>query len=178
MLKLQGKPIHNHPVIKKLIYLKTLLERTKSIDIKLKTQIDRLVKQSEDNASNPNNTNNETYRLRSQILNEEENESNEEDNQEEEEVNKDVNKKKDLKYKVQKNMMEYFETSTENKKKKKKLEKSKEKIRNSEYFEDLKNKLGDNPIEVKSSLTEIVKLCFKIRINSRKSKINTKMTTL
>jgi len=47
------------------------------------------------------------------------------------------------------------------KKKNKKLEKMKEKIRNSEYFEDLKNKLGDNPLEVKSHLTEIVNLNVK-----------------
>ena len=145
-LKIEGKTINDHPVIRKLIYLKTMLERTKSIDIKLKTQIDRLVKLSEESAENPSNANNETYRLRSQILNSEEND----------EIT-DNSKKKDLKYKVQKNMMEYFETSNENKKKQKKLEKMKEKIRNSEYYEDMKNKLGDAPLEVRSHLNEVVR---------------------
>ena len=118
-LKIEGKTINDHPVIRKLIYLKTMLERTKSIDIKLKTQIDRLVKLSEESAENPSNANNETYRLRSQILNSEENEENEEIEDDNDEIT-DNSKKKDLKYKVQKNMMEYFETSNENKKKQKK----------------------------------------------------------
>jgi len=163
-LKSQGKLVADHPVLKKLILLKTLLERIKSIDIKLKSQIDRLVRQSEEIEENKKNQGNEAYRLRSQILNEEENDDNNEGDEEgniEEDENEKENKKKVMKYKVQKNMMEYFETKSENKKKNKKLEKMKEKIRNSEYFEDLKNKLGDNPLEVKSHLTEIVNLNVK-----------------
>ena len=155
-LKSEGKDISNHPVLKKLIHLKTMLERIKTIDIKLKSQIDRLVRQSEETDDTRTNQANEAYRLRSQILNEEEENEEKEEEVEQEKENNEESKRKVLKYKVQKNMMEYFETKSENKKKNKKLEKMKERIRNSEYFEDLKNKLGDNPLEVKSHFTEIV----------------------
>lgn len=47
LLKIKGEKINNHTVVKQLIYLKTILERSKVIDLKLKSQIDKLIKLGE-----------------------------------------------------------------------------------------------------------------------------------
>lgn len=54
--KASGDRIEDNSVVKKLIYLKTLLEKSKVIDLKLKSQIDRLVKISEKEANGETTT--------------------------------------------------------------------------------------------------------------------------
>merc|ERR1719162_2413821 len=44
MLKLEGKPVENHPVIDKLILLRTMIEKIKPIETRLKYQIDKLIR--------------------------------------------------------------------------------------------------------------------------------------
>ena len=44
MLKLDGQKIENHPVIEQLIKDRTILEKMKPLELKLKYQIDKLVK--------------------------------------------------------------------------------------------------------------------------------------
>jgi len=44
LLKLEGKPIENHPVIDKLILLRTMIEKIKPIETRLKYQIDKLIR--------------------------------------------------------------------------------------------------------------------------------------
>ena len=41
-MKLEGKPVENHPVIHKLTHIKTLFEKLKPLDQKLKYQIDKM----------------------------------------------------------------------------------------------------------------------------------------
>jgi len=43
-LKLEGKPVKDHPVINRLLHIKTLLERLRPLDQKLQYQIDKLVR--------------------------------------------------------------------------------------------------------------------------------------
>jgi len=62
-----------------------------------------------------------------------------------------------MKYKVKKNFQEFFETNEDNKKRQKKLSKLKEKIKNSEYYNNLKEEFTDNPKEYKSETTHVVK---------------------
>jgi hypothetical protein len=64
--------------------------------------------------------------------------------------------KKKIKYKVQKNMQEFFETSTDNKKRKNKIQKIKEKINNSEFFHEMKQKFSDAPTEIAPRLSNLV----------------------
>jgi len=99
-----------------------------------------------------------TEQFRSQILTENEIEKDEDNpTTENEEGGLTSKEKKSLKYKVQKNLLDYFETHNETKKKNKKLEKKKERLRDSEYFDEFKNKFEDNPIEVKHRSTELEK---------------------
>ncbi len=44
VLKLEGKPVKDHPVVGKLIHIKTLLERLRPLDQKLQYQIDKLIR--------------------------------------------------------------------------------------------------------------------------------------
>lgn len=43
-LKLEGKPVKDHPVINRLLHIKTLLERLRPLDLKLQYQIEKLVR--------------------------------------------------------------------------------------------------------------------------------------
>lgn len=49
LMKAQGKPIHNHPIVKRLIYLKSLLLKLKPIEKKLDYQINKLLRVSTSN---------------------------------------------------------------------------------------------------------------------------------
>ncbi len=44
LLKLEGQPVKDHPVIMKLIHIKTLIERLRPLDNKLQYQIDKLLR--------------------------------------------------------------------------------------------------------------------------------------
>lgn len=44
LMKSQGKPIHDHPIVKRLIYLKSLLIKLKPIEKKLDYQISKLLR--------------------------------------------------------------------------------------------------------------------------------------
>lgn len=44
VLKMEGRPVKDHPVIDKLIHIKTLLERLRPLDQKLQYQIDKLIR--------------------------------------------------------------------------------------------------------------------------------------
>jgi U3 small nucleolar ribonucleoprotein protein LCP5 len=47
MLKTGGRDVDKSEITKKLVYLKTLLEKTKVIDLRLKSQIDKIIRISE-----------------------------------------------------------------------------------------------------------------------------------
>ena len=44
MLKAQGKPVKDHPVIDQLVRVRAIIEKTKPIEKKLSYQIDKLVR--------------------------------------------------------------------------------------------------------------------------------------
>jgi U3 small nucleolar ribonucleoprotein protein LCP5 len=139
LLKSSGKLISNHPIIKRMIYVKTVLEKTKVIDLKLKTQIDRLLKLGEKSLEEIKQTEDlDETALRPRILDDEE----EEPESDREEI------KKKAKYKVQRDFQEFFETSTDNKQRKKQIEKMREKVRNSEMYKEIREQFNDNPTEI------------------------------
>jgi len=47
LLKVEGKPVENHPVIHKLTHIKTLFEKLKPLDQKLQYQIDKMANMTE-----------------------------------------------------------------------------------------------------------------------------------
>ena len=138
----EASKINNHAIIKQMIYIKTILEKTKVIDLKLKTQIDRLLKLGEksldetkhDKSADEIDENN----FRPMIL----------DNDEEEEQENLEEEKQKVKYKVQRDFHEFFETTEENKSRKKQIEKVKDKVRNSEMYKEIREQFNDAPKEV------------------------------
>ena len=44
LLKLEGRPTENHPVIMKLLHVKTLLERLRPLDQRMQYQIDKMLR--------------------------------------------------------------------------------------------------------------------------------------
>ena len=46
LMKVEGKPIENHPVVFKLAHIKTLFEKLKPLDSKLQYQIDKMMRMS------------------------------------------------------------------------------------------------------------------------------------
>ena len=44
LLKLEGKPVRDHPVISRLLHIKVLLERLRPLDQKLQYQVDKLLR--------------------------------------------------------------------------------------------------------------------------------------
>jgi hypothetical protein len=46
LLKLEGKRVENHPVVGKLVHIKTLFEKLRPLDAKLQYQIDKMLKQA------------------------------------------------------------------------------------------------------------------------------------
>ena len=154
LLKLTpGKSIDKHPLIKKLIIIKTILERSKVIDLKLKSQIDRLLKLAEkdideNTLGSTNNTTENDYRPR--IL-----DNLDVDDEEDEVLEKEENKK--LKYQAKRNITEFFETTTDNKKRKKQILKTKEKIKNSETYKELHQQFSDAPLEINPYTSQLDK---------------------
>ena len=146
LLKANGKLINNHPIIRRMTFMKTILEKTKVIDLKLKTQIDRLLKLGEKSLDEKENTKTDDVdetALRPRILDEEE----------EVESEGEAEKKK-AKYKVQRDFQEFFETTTDSKKRKKQIEKIKDKVRNSEMFKEIREQFNDTPNEINNQNTE------------------------
>ena len=42
LLKVEGKPVENHPVVNELTHIKTLFEKLKPVDQKLQYQVDKM----------------------------------------------------------------------------------------------------------------------------------------
>ena len=47
LLKIEGKPVENHPVVHKLTHIKTLFEKLKPLDQKLSYQVDKMANLTE-----------------------------------------------------------------------------------------------------------------------------------
>lgn len=164
LLKSQGRLIDNHPTVKKLIYLKYLIEKTKSIDTKLKPQIDKLIKLAESANEEVEQDNRleiggDSKVYRPQLLDDEDegNEEQPEYEDEEDENQKTLNsKKKSIKYKVENNFTDFYETKNEDKLRKSKIDKLKKKIRESEMYKNLKNETSEAPIEFKNNNSHVV----------------------
>lgn len=120
--------IDESPIVQNLIKIKALIEKEKNIDLKLQPQIKRLLSLAERGDAQ------EEANYKPRLIEENEEES--------DEVEKE---KKEIKYKVNKNMIEFYETKEENKKRKKQLDRDKERIRNSETIKELREEMSDAP---------------------------------
>lgn len=120
--------IDESPIVQNLIKIKALIEKEKNIDLKLQPQIKRLLSLAERGDAQ------EEANYKPRLIEENEKES--------DEVEKE---KKEIKYKVNKNMIEFYETKEENKKRKKQLDRDKERIRNSETIKELREEMSDAP---------------------------------
>ena len=140
--KISGKnSIEKSPLIKQLIILKGLIEKSKVIDMKLKPQVDRLL-----SIANNKEKNNIESKFKSKLLdNENEELEEEEEENSSDEINKMEKKREIAKYKVNKSNIEFFETNNEKKERKRQIEHDKEKLRDNEFIKELKEEISDKP---------------------------------
>ena len=136
-----NESIKNSDLLKQLIINKTLIEKLKVIDMKIKNQVDRLINISEDSKNNNIESN---YKPR--LLDEEEEESLDEEDKEE----KKNKEKEKIKYQVNKKLVDFFETKDEKKNRIRQIENDKQRIRNSEYLNVLREEMSDKPKVIES----------------------------
>ena len=136
-----NESIKNSDLLKQLIINKTLIEKLKVIDMKIKNQVDRLINISEDSKNNNIESN---YKPR--LLDEEEEESLDEEDKEE----KKNKEKEKIKYQVNKKLVDFFETKDEKKNRIRQIENDKQRIRNSEYLNVLREEMSDKPRVIES----------------------------
>ena len=157
--KISGEqPISGMSLIIENIRIASLIERVKVIEMKLQHLINKTININNKDKNNIQTTN--EMDLKPKILSiysnnnklDEDEENNEESD--EEKINKNKTKKNKMKtymektelYKLKNKDVDFYETKAEQKNRKRQLERAKEKIRNSEMMQDLKNELSDKPI--------------------------------
>ena len=126
------------------LYLKTVLEKSKIIDLKLSNQISKHHKIAEEETVNKEET------IKSRIL-----DDNEEETEEKEKKGKETKKFKsaeESKYRAQNLYFDFTETNQEKKERKKNLEKAKDKLKNSEFYKEMIDELDTRPEEYKGEL--------------------------
>ena len=140
--------VENSPIIKQLLILKGLIEKSKVIDMKLKPQIDRLLSIA-DNKEKNIETGLKSRLLENENSNEEMSE-NENLNDSDEEINKQIKNREKAKYKVNKANIEFFETKNEKRERQRQIEHDKEKLRDNEFIKELKEEMSDKPKLIES----------------------------
>ena len=140
--------VENSPIIKQLLILKGLIEKSKVIDMKLKPQIDRLLSIA-DNKEKNIETGLKSRLLENENSNEETSE-NENLNDSDEEINKQIKNREKAKYKVNKANIEFFETKNEKRERQRQIEHDKEKLRDNEFIKELKEEMSDKPKLIES----------------------------
>ena len=137
--------VENSPIIKQLLILKGLIEKSKVIDMKLKPQIDRLLSIAD------NKEKNIEIGLKSRLLeNDNSNEENENEENSDEEINNQIKKREKAKYKINKANIEFFETKNEKRERQRQIEHDKEKLRDNEFIKELKEEMSDKPKLIES----------------------------
>jgi len=130
LLKSEGKSVKEHPVIDELVRLRTLLEKLKPIDNKLKNQIDRMLKMAALGQAQNDADDARSYKPRpDQMV------SNEDELEE--------NKQQSLVYKPPK--LSETKLSTEREKESNKEERKKRKIANSEMMKFIQSQYSEQP---------------------------------
>ena len=149
------QPISGMSLITENIKIASLIERVKVIEMKLQHLINKTININNKDKNNIQTTN--EMDLKPKILSIYSNNNEEEENKEEsdeEKISKKKTKKNKMKtymekselYKLKNKDVDFYETKAEQRNRKRQIERGKEKIRNSEMMQDLKNELSDKPI--------------------------------
>jgi len=149
LMKAKGEPVRNHPVIKDLVRVRTVLEKLKPLDIKLKNQLDEILTSSAPSSRREN--------LKPNPHNLAVDESDEEEQQEEESDVEDEKNGRNMNghasrngtYVVRKplNPESFVNETPEEKQDRKRHEKLKRKLGRSQLLQELTSELTDRPIE-------------------------------
>ena len=154
--KINGEQsISGMELIKENIKIASLIERVKVIEMKLQHLINKTININNKDKNNIQTTN--EMDLKPKILSIYSNNNEQEENSdqsEEEKYSKKIKKKNKMKtymekselYKLKNKDVDFYETKAEQRNRKRQIERGKEKIRNSEMMQDLKNELSDKPI--------------------------------
>lgn len=150
LIKIQGKQICGDEVINRLVEHRTVIEKMRPIDYKLKYQIDKLIKIS----TTGNINEDDPLRLRPQLdkLDDQEMDSDDDDDDEPEKSNKesmDSDVKNVGKYMVPKVAAMKYEMEEE--RKRKALDRAKKRAMSSSIIQELKREFDDGPEEVRET---------------------------
>jgi hypothetical protein len=152
-MKAEGKSVRSHPVMKQLLKLRYVMEKMRSLDSKLKYQIDRLVKLADMPASEASQAASGLLRPNpSALLSRDNGDSSEAEDSEEEEVQESSGRGKKSSasgeglYKPPRlTAMPYKENESAAAKKESRLDNKKKKLRDSELMDALRDEFGTAP---------------------------------
>ncbi|KAL0274309.1 UNVERIFIED_CONTAM: hypothetical protein PYX00_006761 [Menopon gallinae] len=148
--KCTGEPIEADPAIDRLVELRTVLEKTRPIDQKLKYQVDKLVKAAVTGATSQNDPTNFKAKPGNMLSKlDSDNYSSEEENTSGEESSKKANVEKKGKYIPPKlAAVPYEGDNTLEEREQKQLERAKKRALNSSMIQELKEEYLDTPLDV------------------------------
>uniref|UniRef100_A0A7S2WK05 Sas10 C-terminal domain-containing protein n=1 Tax=Mucochytrium quahogii TaxID=96639 RepID=A0A7S2WK05_9STRA len=136
-LRLEGQSVKDHPVIAQLVRVRTVLEKLKPLDLKLSSQIDRLLHQNDNVKRRPN---------ASDLIADDDEEENEEDSDDSENAPKQKKGRgESKKYIVPK--LAPLEDEDETDKRDKKRDKLQRKLKNNKLLQELRSEFSDRPVE-------------------------------
>ncbi len=151
-MKAEGKSVRAHPVMKQLLKLRYVMEKMRSLDGKLKYQVDRLVKLSEMSPADQASQASGLLRPNPSALLGRGNDSSDEEEQQQgggesdEEQERRAAKKGEGVYRPPKmTAMPYKESESQAAKRDSRLDKQRKKIKNSELMDSLRDEFGTAP---------------------------------
>uniref|UniRef100_A0A336LWY1 CSON002686 protein n=1 Tax=Culicoides sonorensis TaxID=179676 RepID=A0A336LWY1_CULSO len=144
--KCTGQSIENNPAIDRLIELRTVLEKIRPIDYKLRYQIDKLVKTATTGVEDKNDPSN--FKARPDQLTDQLNQSDSEDDSDAESDDDENKKLRDKIYRPPKLTAMHFDDEPVKEKTRKQFERLKKRALNSSIIQEMKEEYMDIPIEI------------------------------
>lgn len=145
--KCTGQTIDNNPAIDRLIELRTVLEKIRPIDFKLRYQIDKLVKTASTGVEDANDPSN--FKARPDLLTNQINQEVSDDESGSESDDAEIHKKlKDQVYKPPKLTAMHFDDDPVQEKNRKQFERLKKRALQSSIIQEMKEQYLDTPVEI------------------------------
>ena len=146
-MKVQGQSVRSHPVMRQLLELRYVMEKMRSLDGKMKHQIDRLMKQNAGMPSSSLRPNPDAL-----VPRDEDDDDDEDDDEDEDEADEGRRKGKSGLYKAPKMAaMPYRENEADSDRREERMRRQRKKLSNSEIMDTLREEFGTAPEAASSS---------------------------
>ena len=159
LLKLEGESLIDQPSVERLVEIRTVLEKIRPIDKKLKYQIDKLIKMANESSQSKGEKHPLSYKPSLEnLVNKEDAES---------EVDEEDNKRGSGVYVPPKLTAVPYGEGNKDSGLDRKLEKAKRKALNSALIDDLRNEYGESPIEIRDDRNSIKQRKLRVKEDER-----------